>query len=24
MLWNYFANRYWTFKDIPTSEEKAS
>lgn len=22
MLWNYFANRYWTFKDIPTSEEK--
>lgn len=21
MLWNYFANRYWTFKDIPTSEE---
>ncbi len=22
MLWNYFANRYWTFKDIPTVEEK--
>lgn len=21
MLWNYFANRYWTFKDVPTVEE---
>ena len=19
MLWNYFANRYWTFKDIPSA-----
>ncbi len=22
MLWNYFANRYWTFKDVPSVEEK--
>jgi len=21
MLWNYFANRYWTFRDIPSGEE---
>ncbi len=21
MLWNYFANRYWTYKDIPSDEE---
>jgi putative flippase GtrA len=23
MLWNYFANRYWTFKDIDRVEETA-
>jgi len=23
MLWNYFANRYWTFKDYSTLKEKA-
>jgi putative flippase GtrA len=22
MLWNYFANRYWTFKDFSTLKEK--
>lgn len=23
MLWNYFANRYWTFKEIDTLKEEA-
>jgi len=22
MLWNYFANRYWTFKNIPSGDEE--
>jgi len=22
MLWNYFANRYWTFKDVSSVQEK--
>lgn len=24
MLWNYFANRYWTFKDVSSVQEKPS
>jgi putative flippase GtrA len=24
MLWNYFANRYWTFKNIPTGNQNLS
>jgi hypothetical protein len=23
MLWNYFANRYWTYSNVPTGEKIA-